>query len=304
MEEATANTKTTAHADVLGIITSKIIEHLEKGTVPWRKPWADGGMPQNIVSKQYYRGINMLLLAAEQYEHNLFLSFKQVGDIGAKVKKGMKGHIVVYWNKKENKPEASTEDAQVSEQKAKAILRYYYVFNVAQCENIPEKYLPQERETTELPTCEAIVNNMTNCPPIRHKENAAFYNFKEDFVNMPKKRSFKNDEAYYSTLFHELVHSTGHASRLNRDTIVQMAEFGSELYSIEELVAEIGTCYLQSYAGIQDQFLASTAYIQGWLSKLKNDRRLIFTAAKVAQKAVDYILDVKSEAEEATSQEQ
>jgi antirestriction protein ArdC len=81
------------------------------------------------------------------------------------------------------------------------------VFNIAQCENIPEQYLPKEREPKVLPPCESIVTGMPQCPPIRHKENAAFYNFKEDFVNMPKKKSFKKDEAYYSTLFHELVHN-------------------------------------------------------------------------------------------------
>ncbi len=296
--ETTTN-KPNTQVDVYAVINERIIEQLNNGTVPWRKPWTDAGMPQNLITKNYYHGINMMLLAMEQFEHNLFLSFKQVKDIGGKIKKGEKGHMIVYWSQVDNKKDEDTEQADENkEEKKKSILRYYYVFNIAQCENIPDKYLPTVRETKELPSCESIVTGMPNCPPIRHKENSAFYNFKEDFVNMPKKRSFKKDESYYSTLFHELVHSTGHESRLKRDTIMQMAEFGGEVYSLEELVAEIGTCYLQSVAGITSEFKQSTAYIQGWLGRLKGDKRFIFQASKMAQKAVDFIFNVKPAGEE------
>jgi len=284
-------------------INAKIIEQLEKGTVPWLKPWTEAGLPINIISKRPYRGINMILLLMENYEHNHFLSFKQASDIGGKVKKGERGHMVVFWSQVENKQEEHKENDEKTEPKKKSILRYYYVFNISQCENIPEQYLPKARETKELPSCESIVTAMPHCPPIRHKENKAFYNFKEDFVNMPKKRSFKNDESYYSTLFHELVHSTGHVSRLNRDTIVQMAEFGDDNYSLEELVAEIGTCYLQSVAGITSEFQQSAAYLQGWLAKLKGDKKFIFQAARASQKAVDYILNIKDAHEEAQQAE-
>ena len=297
MDTQTTTAKEKTRIDVYSLINDRIIEQLEKGTVPWCKPWSTGGLPMNIISKRYYRGINMMLLAMEGYEHNQFLSFKQVGDIGGKVKKGEKGHIVVYWSQVDNKQEQKTEPADQNEensaQKKKAILRYYYVFNIAQCENIPEKYQPKVREANDLLSCEAIVSAMPQCPPIKHKEQRAFYNFKDDFVNMPKKRSFKNDESYYSTLFHELVHSTGHESRLKRDTLIHMSEFGGETYSIEELIAEMGTCYLQSFAGITSEFEQSAAYLQGWLGKLKNDKRFIFQAAKAAQKATDFILNVR-----------
>ena len=302
--QTTTAKKNDTHIDVYQIINERIIEQLNKGTVPWQKPWASAGLPENIISKRHYRGINMMLLAMEDYEHNLFLSFKQVHDIGGKVKKGEKGHIVVYWNQVENKQEQIDQKDAATDQKKKSILRYYYVFNIAQCENIPEKYLPKERETSELPSCESIVKAMQQCPPIRHKENSAFYNFKEDFVNMPKKRSFKNDESYYSTLFHELVHSTGHESRLKRDTLMQMTEIGGEIYSQEELIAEMGTCYLQSFAGITSQFQQSAAYIKGWLGKLKGDKRFIFQAAKAAQKATDFILNIKESKEEIKPEEE
>jgi antirestriction protein ArdC len=238
--------------------------------------------------------MNLLLLLMEQYENNLFITYKQLQGIGAKVKKGEKGHLITYWKKPEEQQQGESEaSADHTDKKAKAVLRYYYVFNVAQCEKIPEKYLPVERETDEILSCESIVKGMPQCPEIRHKENSAFYQPNEDYVNMPKKRKFKNDEGYYSTLFHELVHSTGHASRLKRDTITQMSEFGGEMYSLEELVAEIGTCYLQSFAGIKGEFNNSSAYIQGWLSKLKNDKRFVISAASMGQKAVDFILNIK-----------
>jgi antirestriction protein ArdC len=294
----TAPAKNAAHIDVYKIINDKIIEQLNKGTVPWQKPWTGGGMPQNLISKKNYRGINMMLLAYEGFEHNLFITFKQLNEIGGKVKKGEKGHLVVYWSQVDNKQEGTEQNGQDKDQKKKSILRYYYVFNVSQCENIPEKYLPKTRETKELPSCESIVSAMQHCPPIRHKEQKAFYKSSEDYVNMPKKRSFKNDESYYSVLFHELVHSTGHESRLKRDTLTQMSEFGDDNYSQEELVAEMGTCYLQSFAGITSEFQNSTAYLQGWLAKLKGDKKLIFTAARAAQKAADYILNIQDTKEE------
>ena len=291
--QTTTAKKNDAHIEVYQIINDKVIEQLNNGTVPWRKPWTEGGLPQNLISKKHYRGINMMLLSMMSYEHNLFLSFKQVHDVGGSVKKGEKGHVVVYWSQLDNKQEVTEPVEENKEKKKKSILRYYYVFNVSQCDKIPEKYLPTARETKELPSCESIVSAMQHCPPIRHKEQKAFYNPKEDYVNMPKKRSFKNDESYYSTLFHELVHSTGHESRLKRETLTQMAEFGDDNYSQEELVAEIGTCYLQSFTGITSQFQQSAAYINGWLGKLKNDKRFIFQAAKIAQQAVDFILAVK-----------
>jgi antirestriction protein ArdC len=297
VETQATTPKNNTHIDVYANINAKIIEQLEKGTVPWRQPWTEAGLPVNIISKRHYRGINMILLSMENYEHNHFLSFKQVTDIGGKVKKGEKGHMVVFWSQVENKPEERKENEEQPEQKKKSILRYYYVFNISQCENIPEQYVPKARETKELPSCESIVTAMPHCPPIQHKENKAFYNFKDDFVNMPKKRSFKKDEGYYSTLFHELVHSTGHESRLKRDTLTQMAEFGDDTYSLEELVAEIGTCYLQSVAGITSEFQQSAAYLQGWLAKLKGDKKFIFQAARASQKAVDYILNNKEESQ-------
>ncbi|MEI6316375.1 MAG: zincin-like metallopeptidase domain-containing protein [bacterium] len=289
MENQTGN----ARKDVYAIINQKIIEQLEKGTVPWLIPWSDGGLPKNLMSGKSYRGINIMLLGSAGYPDNSFLTFKQLNEIGGKVKKGEKGHMVVFWDVVKNN-QNSIQDVENSSSQKKAILRYYIVFNVSQCENIPERFLStKDREVKEIPSCESVVQNMPQCPVIKHKEQRAYYHPKEDFVNIPKKKSFKSDASYYSTLFHELVHSTGHESRLNRQSLVNNARFGDETYSLEELVAEIGTCYLQSFTGITKEFEQSGAYIQGWLQRLKNDKRFIFTASHQSQKATDFILNVK-----------
>ncbi|MBZ0100283.1 MAG: ssDNA-binding domain-containing protein, partial [Taibaiella sp.] len=281
--------------DVYAIITDKIIERLEQGTIPWRKPWADAGIPTNLVSKRPYRGINLMLLAMQGYEYNVFLTSTQLKEIGGSIKRDEKPHLVVFYNYTAKEAEQGEEEAET---KKRSILRYYTVFNIAQCDNIPEKLIPTfSRDIKPIVACEKVVEGMPNKPKLQHKEQRAFYDPLKDYVNVPKMQSFNSNAAYYSTLFHELAHSTGHHSRLNRQGLIEMSEFGSDPYSLEELVAEIGSCYLQSHVGIEDEFEQSAGYIQGWLDALKNDRRFIFTASNAAQKAVDYILDVRTEGE-------
>ncbi len=304
MEQQTATPKTSTHKDVYQIVTERIIEQLEKGTVPWQKPWQEAGLPKNLISNRYYRGINCFLLASLGYTDNLFLTYKQLQGLGGKIKKDERAHLVTYWNFPEKgKPTDQAEEEAEPTMKKKAVLRYYMVYNIEQCENIPKQYIPRGRDFRTIPLCEDIVRDMPNCPPIKYKEQAAFYDPRLDYVNMPKHKTFKNDESYYATLFHELVHSTGHHSRLNRKDLIEMAEFGNEPYSHEELVAEMGTSYLQSIANITSEFEQSAAYIKGWLWKLKNDKRFIVSAASHAQKAVDYILNVKAEVEEKGEEE-
>lgn len=281
------STQTKSRRDVYAIITDKIIEQLNTGTAPWRKPWAGAGIPTNLISKRPYRGINTLLLSMLGYENNYFLTSKQLNDIGGAIKPDEKPHLVVFWNF----PEVEVEEDDQNTNKKKPMLRYYTVFNIGQCDGIPESYVPSiDREVVSNVACKVLVNNMPNCPRIQHKEQRAYYNPLNDFINMPKQASFNTDDSYYSTLFHELVHSTGHSSRCNRKDLIQMSEFGVTHYSHEELVAEIGSCFLQSHVGIVDEFEQSATYISGWLEVLKNDRRFIFSASSAAQKAVDYIL--------------
>jgi antirestriction protein ArdC len=286
-----SNTSSSKKVDVYAIVTDRIIELLEKGTIPWQKSWTDAGIPMNLLSKRSYRGINLWLLLSLNYDVNLFLTWDQLKKVGASVKQGEHGHMVVFW-KTPNK--IDTIEEKENDKKQMPLLRYYKVFNVQQIRDLPtDLVLPElEKEHKPIASCEEIVTHMLNKPEIRHKDQGAYYHRIEDYVNMPRKKSFKDAESYYCTLFHELVHSTGHEKRLNRKSITEMAEFGSETYSFEELIAELGAAFLCSSAGtLINQISDSAAYIKGWLSKLKNDKRFIIQASGAAQKAVDYILN-------------
>ena len=277
--------------DVYAIITNRIIEQLVEGVVPWHQSWKEAGMPQNLITKKPYNGINALLLAFLGYEQNYFLTFKQVNDLRGSVRKGEKSHTVVFWKWPEKKKDETEEE---KEKKRKPILRYYLVFNIAQCDNIPEKYIPKIKMEDNRPidVCEEIIEWMPNRPAIIHDEAYPFYQKVKDLINMPKKELFDDSEAYYEVLFHELIHSTGHTSRLNRKELMDDSK-DIEAYSLEELTAEIGACFLNNHAGIgKNDFGNSAAYIQGYLEVLKNDKRFIFYASSRAQRAVDYIFDI------------
>jgi antirestriction protein ArdC len=280
----------TPHIDVYQIITNRIIEQLEQGKIPWQKPWTDAGHPQNLITKRLYTGMNVWMLASLGYVQNYFLTWKQLKELGGSVKKGEKGHMVIFWQR--NVPQQKGHET--TEHKPKSFLRYYYVFNIAQVDNLPEilSVPPPVYHIGHLGACDEIIERMPNCPKIKHSKHMAFYDPAKDYINLPKPGSFANIESYYSTAFHELVHSTGHPTRLNRKAIAEPIHFGSEPYSIEELTAEIGCCYLNSVAGIVDKGLNnSVAYISGWLDKLKGDKRLIIFASGQAQRATDFILN-------------
>jgi antirestriction protein ArdC len=288
--------ETAVRRDVYSIVTDRIISQLEQGDIPWRKPWADAGRPRNLISVKPYRGINVWLLGSLGYEHNYFLTFKQVKELGATVRKGEKSHLVVFWQRisKEVEKKDGTKEKRMT-----SLLRYYLVFNVGQCEGIPKEKVPvTARMAYSIEHCEAIVAEMPQCPPIKHERHEAFYNRDHDFVNMPRIETFKSSEEYYSTLFHELVHSTGHPSRLNRSELMESKGMKSEKYAIEELIAEIGSCFIKSTAGLSDDYFKyNVAYIKSWLEGLRDNRRFIFYASREAQRAADFILHQSSEYE-------
>lgn len=284
--------KDTSTKDLYTIITNSIIEKLEKGILPWKQPWKNVGPPRNLISQRPYRGVNFLLLNSLGYLQNEFLTFKQVKDLGGKVKKGEKAHRVVFWIWVDS--EGKRIDKEYTGEK-RPLLRYYYVFNATQCADIPE---PQNGISTKrvdpIEKCEAIVAGMPNCPKIVHNEYEAYYHQIADFINLPKMQAFDSAEEYYATLFHEMIHATGHEDRLNRKELVEMAKYGTQTYSIEELTAEIGSCFLASHAGIcANDLKNSVAYIQGWLQRLKEDKRFVIYASSQAQKATDYILNIQ-----------
>lgn len=288
--------ETVSTSDVYALVTNQIIQQLEQGNVPWQKPWADAGLPQNLLTHRPYRGINVWLLASLGYPQNYFLTWKQLKSIGASVKKEEKAHLVVFWKTMEKEEKQDTHDEN---SKVKRVLRYYWVFNIGQCTGIAEHLIfPFTKPVMPIDACEDILTAMPQRPPIVHEKQQAFYDMIEDSINMPKLKSFINVESYYATLFHELIHSTGHTTRLNRKELNEMTEFGSKPYSIEELTAEIGSCYLSSQAGIVTTFTNSVAYIEGWLQKLQQDKRFIFYGSTQAQKAVDFILNTQVEQSE------
>jgi antirestriction protein ArdC len=284
-----------SHTDVYTIINNRIIELLEKGVVPWQQPWAEAGLPKNLISQKQYRGINILLLASLQYSQNNFVTYKQVKELGGSVKQGEKSCPVIYWNwvEKQNKETGKMEQIP--------FLKYYNVFNISQCDGIPKEKMPPmiERKNDPIKSCEEIVEKMPHCPPIRHEKHRAYYNRYADYINMPRMETFRSSEDYYDTLFHELVHSSGHELRLGRLELMKSEGKHSESYAKEELTAEIGASYLKSYAGIPIETLENNAaYIEHWLGHLRNDKKFIIHASAQAQKATDYILNIKPDEKE------
>ena len=279
---------------VYKIVTDQIIELLKQGTVPWRASWSGNFVATNAVSNKRYRGINpfILNLAALKYGYtdNRWLTFKQARSLGGHVKKGEKSVRVVFWKLVDNGDENGDEADTVQEF---PILIYYSLFNVSQCENLAIE-VDERREQSDIePIAEAesIVALMPNPPKISNGLRAS-YDYSLDAVTIPPAHLFEDVEEYYSTLFHELVHSTRHATRTGRDTKIHKGQH-DERYSKEELVAEMGAAMLCGIIGIEKQTIqSSAAYIQSWLTKLQNDDKMVIRAASKAQKAVDFILGV------------
>lgn len=272
--------------NVYEIVTAEILKQLESGNVPWRRPW-NTAPPCNLVSQKEYRGINTFMLSASGFPSRYWLTYAQAVKLGGHVKKGEHGSIVVFWNIGEEKINPKT--GKLSKP---FLLRYYKVFNLAQTEGIAHKLGIAEASAKPVPdiaACESLVTAMPNAPQIIGSDRA-WYRPSTDQVGMPSKSLFVSSEAYYSTIFHELVHSTGSASRVGRDGIEQLNTFGSESYSKEELIAEMGSAMLCGVTGIAPAVIEnSAAYLRSWISALKGDSKLLVTAASQAQKAADYI---------------
>lgn len=265
-------------------ITDRITALLTQGTVPWHKPWkAKTGLPRNFVSQRPYRGINVFLLIAMMYESPMWLTFRQVSQLGGSVRKGEKACPVVFWK------QLAIEDKESDTQKKIPLLRYYHVFNASQCDGL--KHVPAPVETTGISKPEDIVAGMPQPPIIKHGMARAHYSPHEDCVGLPPRERFEQAEGYYTTLFHELIHSTGHDKRLKRSTLTESAGYGSNPYCKEELIAEMGAAFLCGQAEIAERTIDnSAAYIKGWLEQLQSDKMLIVQAAAQAQKAADFIL--------------
>jgi len=280
---------------VYEIVTERILNKLESGVIPWKKTWTGTTeIPKNFVSKKEYRGINLWLLDTF-YACPYYVSYKQCQDLGGQVKAGEKGQVVVFWLVKEDE-----EDKK----KKKFILRYYRVFNLEQTTlPIPVSAEPEEKPFDAIQRAEEIIKGYKTCPPVVFGGDRACYSIDLDKIKMPKKDSFTGNNEFYSTFFHELTHSTGHKDRLNREEINGFNMKGDTDYSKEELTAEMGAGFLCQHAGIDNTLDNSASYIASWLKQLQNDKKMIFSAASKAQKAVDYILNKNTEPEPETMEE-
>ena len=276
-------------------ITSQIVKQLEAGVVPWAKPWTSS-FPTNLKSQKPYRGINVFLLACQGYASPYWLTYKQAASIGGNVKRGEHGTKIAFWKISDYRRQ-DAETGELADTDSKAVrLRHYTVFNVAQCDNLPD--FGTGRVLNPIAECESVVSAMPNAPTIVQDGNA-WYRPSTDTVGIPARDAFNSAEAYYATLFHELTHATGHKSRLDRfEETSADHQFGSESYSKEELVAELGAAMLCAFTGIAPQIIGnSAAYLQTWITRLKADSRLIISAASAAQKAADHILGQGGERE-------
>jgi len=276
--------------DIYEMVTNLIIDRLEAGVVPWHMPWkSDTGMPRNLFSKKAYRGFNFWYLLSFGFERPYFLTFNQVNELGGTIRKGSKSFQVVFWKMVESRQDPT---------KKIPYLRYYRVFHIDDVDNIDPKKIPvadsHNHTFDPIGTCDQLVEEWQDSPVIELGKPQACYFPSLDKVQMPSPHTFYKDEQYYSVLFHELVHSTGHRKRLNRHSKFPDHSFGSRDYSQEELVAEMGAAYLCGICGIENETIDnSAAYIHSWLQKLKNDKKFVLQAASYAQLATDYILGIK-----------
>ena len=282
--------------DIYAIVTDKIINLLEEGVVPWRRPWISTGLPRNLVSKKPYRGVNVFLLSASKYVSPFWLTMRQANELGGQIRKGEESTIVVFWKVDATKrsPEDDAGD-QEPKSRRRFLLRYYRVFNLEQCE-LPQAVLDKlpKIETHEhgpIDAAERIIAGMPNPPEIQYAGSKAFYSSATDRITLPPRELFISAEEQMATTYHEVSHATGHPKRLNRKSITEAAPFGSPTYSFEEMIAEMSAAYLCAEAEISPAVLENqAAYIAGWLKKLRDDRKLLVHAAAQAQRAADYVL--------------
>jgi antirestriction protein ArdC len=284
--------------NVYEIVNERIFLEMEKGIIPWRKPWVNYDSngefipPQNLVTKKPYQGINFMILL-NLFNEPYYLTFKQIRDLGGTLIKDSRSIPITFW-KPYQVEETNPEGEKVTKQRF--FLRYYNVFNITQTEDIEYKpsivQVTPKDEFKAIKKAETIVEGFNDTPAVSHNANSAYYSPGSDKVSMPAKESFHTPAGYYATLFHELSHSTGHAKRLSRKGVTDPVNFGSHNYSKEELIAEFSAAYLCSYSGIQHATIEnSAAYIQSWLSALKDDSRMLVNASSQGQKSCDYILN-------------
>ena len=277
---------------VYEMVTERIINQLEKGIVPWRKPWTGiKSGAYNRISKKSYSLLNQMLLKHE----GEYATYNQWESLGGHVRKGEKSEIVVFWK---IQPIEETKEDGTKETKQVPILRYFNVFHISQVEGVEPLTKDDLKSIEPIEKAESVLHDYWSREGIEVKHiggDEAYYSPSRDLIRLPLFDQFTDANEYYSTAFHESVHSTMKESRCNRaeDRKGKLVAFGSNDYSKEELIAEIGSASLMNIIGIETgkTFQNSTAYIQSWLSVLRNDVKFIVSASSKAEKAVNYILN-------------
>lgn len=293
---------------VYQIVTDRIIAQLEQGIIPWEKPWVNTSSTSMAVSHndgRVYSLINQMMLGIP----GEYVTYEQAKKAGGHVKKGCKASPVVFWSvmtKEAKDKDGNTKIGKDGKPMMENIpfLKYYSVFHIEDTEGIAPKYVTSKGPVADNLPVEAIdqaINGYLERSGVtlrNYEQGQSYYAPGQDMVVLPHMSQFKNSESYYATAFHELGHSTGHPSRLNRKGGMM---FGDEGYSKEELVAEITSAVLCNHFGISTEKIErnTAAYIQNWLKALKNDPKMIVSAASRAEKAVNLILNIKKEETEA-----
>lgn len=290
-------------ADIYQRITDRIVADLERGVQPWFKPWsadhAAGRITRPLRSNSVpYQGINVIMLWSEAMERGysapIWMTFKQAQELGANIRKGEHGALVVYANKLTRTEEDETTGQESTRQIA--FLKGYTVFNVEQIEGLPAHFhapAVQRLESVQR-IARADAFFAATGARVSHGGNRAFYSAVEDRIQLPPFEAFRDPESYYATLAHEATHWTKAKSRLDRD--LGRKRWGDEGYAIEELVAELGAAFLCADLDLAAEPRADhAAYIAHWLKVLKDDKRAIFTAASYAQRAADYLASLQGQ---------
>ena len=283
--------------DIYASVTQQIITALEAGTAPWICPWRHEGLglaPANLSTGRPYRGINTLLLnlrtSANGYSLNRWITFQQARALGGHVRRGESGTQVVFFTMHDLKAKDDHSTRAANDEPARRVIplmRSFTVFNAAQVEGLPEALTAKPLQTEgwdPVVAAESLLDR--SGAVIRHGGDRAFYQPSDDLIQLPPQRMFATPEGYYGTALHELTHWTGHPSRCNRSPTGRQQ---IEAYAFEELVAEMGAAFLNSHCGIEGE-LQHASYIASWLQALRNDKRLIFSAASLAQRAADYVI--------------
>lgn len=276
--------------DLYTEVSSRIIAELERGAAPWVKPWsatAGQNIPQNAMTSRPYSGCNVVLLwlaHSRGWAAPRFLTYKQATEIGGNVRKGEHGTKVYFVKQLQIKD----DDGDEADTRLIPMLREYTVFNVEQCENLPDSVKTGKPMRVRNPDARDTLAEQflhSTGADIREGHGEAYYVPSRDFISMPPFEAFKGADHFYNVIFHELTHWTGHKSRLDRDLAKR---FGSHGYAAEELIAELGAAFLCAEFGF-DGDVRNAGYIATWIDLLKADKRAFFTACNRASKAADYL---------------